>query len=183
MMNLKPMICMAFLLCGTAAAQTYDPTKGESPLTLLAVPKDGVAYYETKVRARALVESEKLVEAEPLAEQLARDYPRDPENWMLLGRIKWGLKKYAEATAAYEKAGPLIGWDIEYQHGYLMAAGYMRTGNRRAALDMLRKMIFEQHGFSRAELLDWPSFEPLKNDPEFLELIGHPDPAGWTREE
>src|SRR5215213_5660508 len=147
MMNLKPMICMAFLLCGTAAAQTYDPTKGESPLTLLAVPKDGVAYYETKVRARALVESEKLVEAEPLAEQLARDYPRDPENWMLLGLAKWVLKKYPEAAVAYEKAGSLIGWDLEYRNGYNMATSYMRGGDKRAALDMLRKMIFERHGY------------------------------------
>ena len=111
-MNLKPIAAILFVLvqaASTAAAQTYDPAKGESPLILLAVPKDGVAYYETKVRTRELVRSEKYAEAEPLAEQLARDYPRDGENWMLLARIKRGLNKHAAAAAAYEKAAPLIG--------------------------------------------------------------------------
>ncbi|MFP5286221.1 MAG: tetratricopeptide repeat protein [Thermoanaerobaculia bacterium] len=176
-------IAVFLLLAGTAGAQTYDPAKGESPFVLLAAPKDGVAYYETKERARALVESEKYAEAEPLLEQLVRDYPRDPENWMWLGRTRWVLKKYAEAAAAYEKAGPLIGWDLEFANGYFMATSYMRGGDRRAALDKLREMIFERHGYFRAALYDWPSFEPLRNDPEFLELIGRPDPAGWTREE
>jgi len=176
-------LAAALLLSGTAAAQTYDPAAGKSPLVLLEAPQDGVAYYETKARARDLVKSEKYAEAEPLAEQLGRDYPRDPENWILLGKIRWNLKKYAEAAAAYEKAGPLIGWDLEFEHGYLMAAGYMRSGDRRAALDQLRKMVFEQHGFSRASLIEWSSFEPLKDDPEFLELIGRLDTSGWTRDE
>jgi tetratricopeptide (TPR) repeat protein len=176
-------VATLLLVSGVAGAQTYDPKTGESPLILLAVPKDGVAYYDAKVKARAFVAREKYAEAEPLAEQLARDYPRDPENWTLLARTRRGLKKYAEAAAAFEKAGPLIGWDVEYPNAYFMAASYMRMGNKRAALDLLREMIFERHGFLRSDLYDWPSFEPLKNDPEFLEMIGRPDATGWTREE
>lgn len=176
-------VASAFLLSGAANAQTYDPKSGESPLVLLAVPKDGVAYYDAKVRARELVKDGKFAEAEPLAAKLASDYPRDPENWMLLARTRWELKKYAEAAVAYEKAGPLIGWDVEYYNAYSLAALSMRLGDKRAALDRLREMIFERHGFYRADLYDWPSFEPLRNDPEFLEMIGRPDPAGWTREE
>src|SRR3954466_13641352 len=68
----KPIAISLLLFAGTAGAQTYDPATGESPLSLLAVPRDGVAYYETKARARELVKSEKYVEAEPLAEQLVR---------------------------------------------------------------------------------------------------------------
>lgn len=45
---MKP-FAILFLLAGTAGAQTYDPSQGESPLVLLAVPRDGVAYYETKI--------------------------------------------------------------------------------------------------------------------------------------
>ena len=181
-MNMRR-IAVLLLLAGPAAAQTYDPAAGESPLILLSAPKDGVAYYETKERVRALVRSEGFAEAEPLAEQLVRDYPRDAENWTLLGRIKRGLKKEIEAAAAYEKAGPLIGWDIEHANGYHAASAYMRAGDKRAALDTLRKMISERHGYFRGALHDWPSFEPLKNDPEFLELIGRPDTSGWTRDD
>lgn len=185
-MNLKSILAFLLFLvqaAGTAGAQTYDPAAGESPLVLLAVPKDGVAYYETKVRAKALVAGEKYAEAEPLVEQLARDYPRDGENWMLLGRIKRGLNKHAEAAAAYEKAAPLIGWDIEFPNGYHAAASYLRAGDKRAALDKLREMIFERHGYFRGALHDRPPYDTLKDDPEFLELIGRPDTSGWTRDE
>lgn len=180
-MGLLVVTCL--LVSGTAGAQTYDPKSGESPLVLLAVPKDGVAYYDVKVRARAFYESEKYAEAEPLLEQLVRDYPRDPENWMMLGRTRFVLEKYAQAVTAFEKAGPLIGWDLQYPNAYYMATSTMRQGNRKAALDMLREIIFERHGFVRANLYDWPSFVSLQNDPEFLELIGRPDASGWTREE
>ena len=186
-MNLGPIAVFLLLLvqaAGAAAgAQTYDPAKGESPLILLSVPKDGVAYYETKERARELVRSEKYAEAEPLAERLARDYPRDGENWMLLARVKRGLNKHLEAAAAHERAAPLIGWDIEFPNGYQAAASHLRAGDKRAALDKLREMIFERHGYFRGALYERPPYDSLKDDPEFLELIGRPDTAGWTRDE
>lgn len=181
-MNLRS-IAVFLLLTGTAGAQTYDPATGESPLILLAVPKDGVAYYETKVRARELVRSEKYAEAEPLAEQLARDYPRDGENWMLLARARRGLNKHVEAAAAYDKAASLIGWDIEFSNGYQAAASHLRTGDKRAALDRLRELIFERHGYFRGALYERPPWDSLKDDPEFLELIGRPGTTGWTRDE
>lgn len=185
-MNLRSIpVFLLFLVqaAGTAGAQTYDPATGESPLILLAVPKDGMAYYETKERARELVRSEKYAEAEPLAEQLARDYPRDGENWMLLARVKRGLNKHVEAAAASEKAAPLIGWDIEFRNGYHAAASHLRAGDKRAALDKLRELIFERHGYFRGALYDQPPYDSLKDDPEFLELIGRPDTSRWTRDE
>ena len=181
-MNLKLVAALLFL-AGTAGAQTYDPAAGKSPLVLLEVPKDGVAYYETKARTRELVRSEKYAEAEPLAEQLARDYPRDGENWMLLARVKRGLSKHLEAAAAYDKAASLIGWDIEFSNGYQAAASHLRAGDKRAALDRLREMIFERHGYFRGALYDRPPYDSIKDDPEFLELIGRPDTSGWTRDE
>src|SRR5688572_9350130 len=102
-------IAAAILLSGTAGAQTYDPASGESPLVLMKVPADGVAYYETKERARALWAERRWTEAEPLLEQLVRDYPRDPENWTMLGRTRYWLGKHREAADAWGRAGPLIG--------------------------------------------------------------------------
>lgn len=176
-------LAATFLLTSaTAPAQTYDPQSGKSPLVLLDAPKDGIAYYQTMERARALHKAQKWAEAEPLLEQLTRDYPRDPETWTMLGRVKARLKKWPEARAAWEKAGPLIGWDVEFPNGYRVAIDYVEEGNKRAALDTLRRMIFEQHGFYRSDLFEWEEFASLKNDPEFLEIIGRVDTTGWTRD-
>jgi hypothetical protein len=144
------------------------------------VPKDGLAYYETKLRAKKLL-AERNPEAEALVERLVREYPRDPENWLLLGNLKQGLKKYAEAAAAHERAGALWGWDIGSFHGYDAAANHLAAGNKRAALDRLRWLIHENHGYWRAKLYDLSMFEPLRKDPEFLALIGRPDTTGWSR--
>ncbi|MFL5541618.1 MAG: tetratricopeptide repeat protein [Longimicrobiaceae bacterium] len=164
-------------------AQTYDPAKGESPLTLLAAPADGVAYYQAKMRARELFSARRYAEAEPLLQRLAREYPRDPENWWLLGLAQQNLNRHTEALAAFERAGPLIGWDVQFSNGYLAAAERLALGDRRGALDQLRWMIEERHGFGRQVLYDHPLFAALRDDPEFLRLIGRADPTGWTRNE
>ena len=160
----------------------YDPRSGKSPLTLLAVPKDGVAYYEMKVRARRLYGEKKFADAEPLLDRLVREYPRDPENWRMLADTKMNLRKPLEAAPAWEQVGKLIGWDIEFWGGYEAAASYLAAGNKRAALDMLRHMIFERRGFARTALYDDPAYAALRSDPEFLELIGRPETTGWSRE-
>ncbi|HEX2081727.1 MAG TPA: hypothetical protein VHG08_28745 [Longimicrobium sp.] len=165
----------ALLLAPSAAAQNYDPASGQSPLVLLAVPGDGIAYYETRERARALFAAQQWAQVEPLAEQLVRDYPRDPENWFMLARSKARLGKWAEAAPAWERAGPLNWYRVAYTH--------LQRGDRRTTLDILRQTIFERRGFFRTELYDWPEFQTLHGDPEFMEMIGRPDTTGWTREQ
>lgn len=167
----------------TASAQWYDPASGQSPMVLMQVPEDGVAYYEVKERARALYDGSQWAEVEPLLEQLVRDYPRDPENWTMLGRTRFRLRKFREAAEAWERAGPLAGWDLEFSNGYRAAQGYAAAGDRTAALGLLRRMIFQQHGFWRQSLAEWPGFATLKDDAEFREIVGLPDTAGWTRDQ
>jgi tetratricopeptide (TPR) repeat protein len=142
-----------------------------------------VAYFEAKERARSLYEAQKYAEAEPLLDQLVRDYPRDPESWMMLGYARRRLNNYAGAAAAYEKAGPLIGWDLQFWNGYRIASARLAAGDRRGALDALRRQIVERHGFLRSTLYDDPGYAALRDDPEFLELVGRPNTAGWSRNE
>ena len=170
------------LLATTAPAQTYNPDPGSSPLTLLQSPKHAKAYHDLKARAKALVDAGKLAEAEALMEQRTREYPRDPENWRLLADLRWANRNYSEAAEAYEKAGALWGWGIGYANGYMAAASHLAAGDRRRALDRLRWLIKEQHGPYRASLYNWPEFAALKEDAEFLALIGRIDATGWTRE-
>jgi hypothetical protein len=42
-------------------------------------------------------------------------------------------------------------------------------------------MVFERHGLDRTVLYDWDEFAALRNEPEFLEIAGHPNTAGWSR--
>lgn len=184
-MPIKLLVLLALLLAPfrAADAQWYDPASGQSPMVLLQVPADGVAYYEARERARALNQERRFAEAVPLLEQLVRDYPRDPETWMMLGRARYWLGKYREAADAWGRAGPLIGWDLQYSNGYRVSFALASAGDRRAALDTLRHMIFQRHGIFRRSLEEWPEFAVLRDEPEFQEIIGRVNTAGWTRDQ
>jgi tetratricopeptide (TPR) repeat protein len=165
-------------------AQTHDPNAA-SPLSLLAAPQDPIGYYEKKVRVKSLRErlerGEKIdwAEAERLLEELTRDYPRDGENWQLLGQVKQVLKKHDEAAAAFRNADSyaILSLVNVYEAINLLAAG-----NKRAALDSLRELVFERRIPYREILYEVDDFASLKNDPEFLEIAGRPDTTGWSRD-
>lgn len=175
------LLSAAAVLSGTpAGAQSYDPGR-DSPLSLLAVPADGVAYFDTRTRAEALFAERKYAEAEPLAERLVREYPRDGENWILLGRVKGALDRHAEAAAAFERAGPLMGWGVFHLAGVNAAINRLAAGDREAAFGHLRREVFERRSLFRTRLYDW--VPGLRSDPEFLKLVGRADTAGWTRDQ
>ncbi|MBW3571223.1 MAG: tetratricopeptide repeat protein [Gemmatimonadetes bacterium] len=183
-MPIKLIVLAVLLACPcVAGAQWYDPASGQSPMVLMAGPADGVAYYEMLERARALSQERRFAEAEPLLDQLVRDYPRDPETWTMLGRARYRLGKFREAAEAWERAGPLIGWDLEHANGYRVALALAAAGDRSGALDWLRRMIFERHGIFRRSLEEWPEFAVLKDDPEFQEIIYRVNTDGWTRDQ
>lgn len=73
--------------------------------------------------------AERWAEAEQLFDELTREYPRDPLTWALLGRARLRQGKGHEAAAAYLRAGPLIGWDLQHGNGYRAAAAYARAGD------------------------------------------------------
>lgn len=160
-----------------AAAQGYDPERA-SPMSLLVAPKDGVAYYEQRKRLAQLAFSNAEA-AEPLMEQLIRDYPRDAENWMLLGVIKRGVNKPAEAAVAFEKARAWGG----RRDPMLPAASYAASGDNAAALETVRKGVFDDRTLYRQQLFDAGPLASLRANPEFRVITGRPDTAGVSREE
>jgi tetratricopeptide (TPR) repeat protein len=166
----------------TATAQAYDPEKG-SPVSLLAGPKDGVAYYEMRKQVGQLAIAGKAAEAEPLIEQLVRDYPRDGENWMLLGRVKRALNKPADAAAAFDKAADILGRRAPWNPEITIASLHLAAGNKSAALDVLRRAVFDDHTIVRDKLFDAPALAPLRADSAFRAIAGRPDTTGVSREE
>ena len=170
---------LAFAAAG-AAGQNYDPASGKSPLVLTQVPTDGIAYFEAKEKARALYRADgDWAAAESLLDRLAKEYPRDPENWMMLSRTKRRLGKHDEAAVAADKARAIVD-----QADYLIALNLYQEGDRKGALDALRRAIFERHGIIRQRVADYfPGLAPLKSDPEFRRIVGDPDTSGWTRQQ
>lgn len=170
-------LCLA-LNSGPARAQLYDPDKG-SPMSLLVAPADGVAYYDLRKRAATLV-FDNVAEAEPLAEQLVRDYPRDAENWMLLGQVKRGVNKPAEAAAAFDQARAISG--LRREPGPI-AAAYVAAGDTKTALGVLRRGVFEDRTIYRQQMFNFAPLAALRSDPEFHTITGHFDTTGVPREE
>lgn len=163
------------------------PPTGAAPSSgahLLAAPPQPLSYFEAKERVRALVWSQEgsATELEQIAEQLVRDYPHDGENWDLLARIKSRLRKHEEAARAWEMAGPLIGWGMTRSPGFNAAQMYALSGDKRRALDLIWRQIYEVRSPLRFEMYDWPEFASLRDDPEFRELAGRPDTTDWTRD-
>ena len=165
-----------------ALAEPQGPAS-DSPFTLLAVPDDGVGYFTRHMRARELWREGKYAEAEPLLESLVREYPRDGWNWRTLARVKARLGKPLEAAEANRRAGPLEGWDVENPIGYRLAINYVAADDRKRALETLRWMIVDQHGLHRSALYEWDELKALREDREFLDLIGRYDTKQWSRDD
>jgi hypothetical protein len=119
--------------------------------------------------------------AEPLAEKLVRDYPRDAENWLLLATARKLLEKHAEAAAAYERLGLIAGWDPTAARN--AAASHLAAGNKPAAVRLIRRQILERGSRDRQFYFSNDAYASLRDDPGFRELVGEPDTTGWTRNE
>lgn len=164
------------LYAASANAQTYDPAKA-SPMTLLVAPKDGIAFYDLQKRATQLA-FQNPAEAEPLLEQLLREYPRDSETWKLLGLVKRGVNKPAEAAAALEKAYAISGLRRE---PLPIAAAYLAAGNKAGAMGALRRGVFDDHTIYRQQMYESGALASLRTEPEFATITGHADATGVSR--
>lgn len=168
-------------LAATGYSQSYDPSR-QSPMSLLVAPPDPIAYFEAKERVRSLLMQSKATEAEPLAEQIARIYPRDGENWALLGHVKKALNKHGETATAYRRAAELLWWGSSGDLTFEAATAQLRSGDERAALKLLRRHITSSGNMERTWLYDHKELASLRSDPEFLEIAGRPDTSGWSRD-
>jgi hypothetical protein len=152
----------------------YDPRSGDSPLMLTKAPADGVAYHALRSRVRNLYDAKAYDEALPLAEQLVRDYPRDGQNWMMLARTRLQLSKHAEAAAAYERAGALLGWSSPGNPVGNAASQHLAAGNRTRALELLREEQFHRMTSPQTNFLGSQGLAALREDPQFLEIVRRP---------
>ncbi|HKP15634.1 MAG TPA: tetratricopeptide repeat protein [Gemmatimonadaceae bacterium] len=175
-------LTLAAGLTRPAGAQTFDP-QTQSPMTLMAVPADGVGYYRDKQRGVELLTQRRWADAEQLYARLTAEYPRDGMNWRRLGLAREQLGKHLESAAAYERAGERIGWGPWYLPRINAAIQYLAAGDRARALRLLEQDVFEGHSIIRQRLPDYPELAALRDDPEFLRIAGRIDVKGLTRDE
>ncbi len=176
------LVAVAAIGVAPGAAQQYDATS-QSPLVLLAAPADPIAYHAARTRAKALVAASNWTEAEPLAEQLVKEYPRDGENWLMLARAKANLRKPAEAATAYMAVSALMGGEVPWLATINAAIQYWQVRDTATTLATLRTAIFRDRSLFRSRIYDWSQFAGLRTNKEFLELAGRVDTAGWSRNE
>lgn len=157
-----------------------DPAPG---LELLAAPADGPAYLHLRSQARRLLSQREYAQSLPLLEEVARVYPRDGQNWMRLGHARFALGRHREAAEAFERAGPLLGWSygMPGDPGVYAALSRVAAGDRRGALDLLRRLVFQERSIRRQGLWDLPGLRPLREEPEFREITGRAEAPGVDR--
>lgn len=178
----RRIVLVAFLVALTPArdcAAQSSVVPGASDLMI--APKDPLAYYRARQEVARLVASSRFADAEPLAERLTREFPRDGENWYFLARSRAGIGKHRDAALAFERAGTILGWYDPYWTDRNAAYAYVDAGDHAKALAVLDRAVFEHQALYRGSLFDYPRLSPLREYPEFRRIAGRPSIAGLTR--
>lgn len=174
-------LAVALFAPATSRAQSFDPTT-QSILSLMAGPKDGIAYYRLRDSAYALVDARSNAAALPLLLQLTRDYPRDGTNWIRLAQIHMRLGQNSDAIRAWQMAGTILGWS-NINARLNQAIIYNALGQKDSALALLRRQVFDDHSITRQSIAELQQFASLRDDPEFRLITGTTRSPSWTRDE
>lgn len=171
---------MAAVVSGLAAGPVgaYDLT--DKSQSILVGPSDPAIYLRRAREARSLLNDQKFAAAEPLFEQLVKDYPLDRTNWLGLANIKRQLGKCAEAIPAYNEAIKLVG-PVPGQSRKFIAACQVALKDTQGALNTLDKIVHEDVDLGRPTLADQPQYAALKSEPRINEITGKLDYSSFDR--
>jgi tetratricopeptide (TPR) repeat protein len=102
-----PNFAFGYYLVGTTSATPEDVKKySEKAVEVAKTASEGERRY---IEAVLLTRAQKLDQALPIFEDLAKQYPEDRMVQMLIGQVCTGMNKLAEAKAAFERAIQLDG--------------------------------------------------------------------------
>jgi tetratricopeptide (TPR) repeat protein len=102
-----PNFAFGYYLVGTTSATPEDVKKySEKAVEVAKTASEGERRY---IEAVLLTRAQKLDQALPIFQDLAKQYPDDRMVQMLIGQVCTGMNKLAEAKAAFEKAIQLDG--------------------------------------------------------------------------
>src|ERR1700730_1952460 len=102
-----PNFAFGYYLVGTTSATPEDVKKySEKAIEVAKTASEGERRY---IEAVLLTRAQKLDQALPIFEDLAKQYPEDRMVQMLIGQVCTGMNRLAEAKAAFERAIQLDG--------------------------------------------------------------------------
>lgn len=102
-----PNFAFGYYLVGTTSATPEDVKKySEKAVEVAKTASEGERRY---IEAVLLTRAQKLDQALPIFQELAKQYPDDRMVQMLIGQVCTGMNKLAEAKAAFERAIQLDG--------------------------------------------------------------------------
>jgi len=188
-MQLGPVayVCSAVIAAAVTSNSIPQPAPPARPNGLdgiaivQATNPEPLRYYDSRRKARALLEQNNFGAAEPLADEIAKAYPIDGQNWLMVARVKRKLGKFAEAAAAYRKALGLLGPGVPGNAEYWQAAMLAADGKNADALDILTTMVNEDHYLHRPSLFDEEEFKSLRDEHRFGDIAGRQDASQWNR--
>lgn len=142
---------------------------------------DPLVYYALSQEAQQLYANKEYEKTAELYRRLADAHPADGNNWLRLGNSRYFLKQYRPAIEAYKKASE-IGFGFQQNVAYIIAACYAQLGEKEAALEWLRKSLYEQRYENRARIINDEDFKNLRDDRRFKELAGLAPERTFTRD-
>ncbi len=120
----------------------------------------------------------KFEEARLETEAAVRESPEDGPRHALLGLIYAGLGRCAEAIAEGQRAVELLPETQDAFDGPILAVSRARIhvlcGDRKTALALLERSLQQPAGITRNELRHDPTWDPLRADPGFQNLLTQP---------
>jgi TolB-like protein/Tfp pilus assembly protein PilF len=130
-----------------------------------------------EAKARANFEDARLQ-----AEAAVRESPEDGPRHALLGLIYAGLGRCQEAAAEGRRAVELLPETTDAFDGPILAVTRariaVRCGDYPSALDLLEHSLTIPAGITAHELERDPTWDPLRNEPRFRQLVGRKNGRG-----
>lgn len=122
-----------------------------------AAQREGGPVWRTTV-AQALINADAVPQALPILEAVRRDYPKDVQAHLALGRALVSLERWSEAEAPLQQALALNPGDPEPTKALAVVA--LRRGEWARARELLRRVLDQDPLDDEAQLL-WAEAERL----------------------
>ncbi|HIJ78982.1 MAG: hypothetical protein OEY01_07915 [Desulfobulbaceae bacterium] len=96
-----------------------------------------------QANAEEALQAEQFDRAEMLLERAMRVEPRNPENWHLMGRVRFGQHRYAQAVQFCLKSNSLVGKNatLGKQNWILIEKAYTAMGETQKAAEIRRNYL------------------------------------------
>lgn len=154
-------------------------------------PAQPERYFERNHLARKALKQGKCDQAIDLLQASLAEYSDDGDVWRSLAICQSKTDELVAAVVSYKKALELgtTPWDSESDSSFNpndimmnIARLYSRMGKEQQSLSWLKKALDARYD-ERPELKDDPAFENLKNNPEFVRLLGIAQGGNLSRDE